>query len=408
MRLKQGYLMTKLGDNTYLLPYGQAAANLENPVRLGGVGEHIISLLENDISENDLIQRLVEKYGENAEEKRQIKSDIKEFVYYLIKQGYIEDGVRQSKALKKSSANQVETETSSGDMPCDYVAGETQKHYFRIAGITIRINAPLEFIHRDMKKFETFSVETSDICIRTATFVEGMHDDGELVLKNKELSIAEDAEKFIVNYIKNNCIKKMNVKKDGSFAEIFLRKSPDGERATYSQAAEFHYAVRSAFLLHAQSRGMAAIHSASVLIDERAALISAPSGIGKTTLAGSLKRKFGTRQLNGDLNLIGFQGNDCVSYGIPWCGTSHVCTGDDYPVGTIVFLKRGRVALANNFSKETSSLHIIQRMISPAWTRSGLEKNIEIAKKIAENVPCLEFWGTKGENSAEILYNRIR
>ena len=50
----------------------------------------------------------------------------------------------------------------------------------------------------------------------------------------------------------------------------------------------------------------------------------------------------GTPYLNGDLNLIGKRekGDGYCIYGIPWCGTSGLCTTETIELGGIILLER--------------------------------------------------------------------
>lgn len=54
------------------------------------------------------------------------------------------------------------------------------------------------------------------------------------------------------------------------------------------------------------------------------------------------KKLFDTPFLNGDLNLIGKEGDQFVVYGIPWCGTSEIFTVEKKELGGIVLLEKRR------------------------------------------------------------------
>lgn len=54
----------------------------------------------------------------------------------------------------------------------------------------------------------------------------------------------------------------------------------------------------------------------------------------------------GTPLLNGDLNLIGEENGQFFVYGIPWCGTSGICTTEKQRLGGIVLLDAMRKTTA--------------------------------------------------------------
>ena len=98
------------------------------------------------------------------------------------------------------------------------------------------------------------------------------------------------------------------------------------------------------------------------------------------------KKLFDTPFLNGDLNLIGKEGDQFVVYGIPWCGTSEIFTVE---------------------KKEQKTLRVMQRMISPPWTAGLMKKNLAFAEEIANEKPVYFLRCTKNDTAAEVMHHRI-
>ena len=425
MRLKKGYHLAQIQDNFYLLPYGQEAADLRNPIKILGTGADIMRAMQNEISFEELVLYISRKYQGNDGVKARIEGDIREFLAFLRSNGYIEELSVETTAGDEAISCPGSIEKPENDFKRQKPV-VVEGHYYKIAGISLRIDAESRYIHRFMEKFKSDLTDKPDVHIEVKEYKEdfktglfkklerknegekenlishnGLNE--ELIIKGSELDIWEDEENFIIDYKTNNYVKVAFLKKNGAYAEVLVDSEADSENGIYTRSEEFHYAVRSVFLLYAQSKGMAALHSVSVLHENKALLISAPSGTGKTTLARNLKRRYGAEQLNGDLNLLGMRGNTVVSYGIPWCGTSRICKNEDYPAEGIVFLKRGKVAILNKLSMESGCINLIHRIISPAWNLDGLEKNVLLAGEIAKAIPCMEFLANKGESSAVVL-----
>ena len=91
-------------------------------------------------------------------------------------------------------------------------------------------------------------------------------------------------------------------------------------------------------------------------IEIKYGFFSGHSGMGKSTHTNLWKEQFGTKIINGDLNLIGWSNGEQANigqsvdkpgskghpivYGMPWCGTSGIASTKSYPLGGIVLLGR--------------------------------------------------------------------
>ena len=150
---------------------------------------------------------------------------------------------------------------------------------------------------------------------------------------------------------------------------------------------------------------MFALHSASLLYLEKAWLFSGPSGIGKSTHTALWKKLFATPFLNGDLNLIGKEGEKFVVYGIPWCGTSKIFTTEKKELGGIDIPVRQE--FVDTLTEEQKTLRVMQRMISPPWTAELMVKNLKFAEAVAKEKPVYFLRCTKNDTAAETIRRQI-
>lgn len=146
----------------------------------------------------------------------------------------------------------------------------------------------------------------------------------------------------------------------------------------------------------------------TLLYKEKAWLFSGHSGMGKSTHTNLWKELFGTPLLNGDLNLIGEENGQFFVYGIPWCGTSGICTTEKQRLGGIVLL--GRDAKDNRFEIMTPAervLRVMQRMISPSWTDELVSRSLAFAETLTDEIPVFHFLCMKNPSAAHKMRQRI-
>ena len=113
--------------------------------------------------------------------------------------------------------------------------------------------------------------------------------------------------------------------------------------------------------------------------------------------------QYQTPVLNGDLNILGIKdGMPCV-YGLPWCGTSEIYTTTTYPLGGIVFLKQAPFNRVDFLSLDEQALCLVQRMISPSWTKDLVLKSLAFAEKLAPLTRILRLNCTKDPEAAAVM-----
>jgi hypothetical protein len=166
---------------------------------------------------------------------------------------------------------------------------------------------------------------------------------------------------------------------------------------------DLFHALRFAFLILAQQKELYVLHSASFLYRGRAFLVSGSSGTGKSTHSALWHDLYQTPLLNGDLNLLGIRDSIPYAYGLPWCGTSGICTPKDYPLGGIIFLKQAAIDQVQSLQPDEKVLHILQRMISPAWTKELLLRNLHFSEALAPLIFSCRLYCTKESSAARTL-----
>ena len=253
-----------------------------------------------------------------------------------------------------------------------------------------------------------------EILQRTPPF----HTNGKTLIRNEELVVCENKQGYIILFPSMNQIREAHMTVDGRFAQIYV-KGLDKEKTK----EELFHAIRHFFLFFAQRQGFFAIHSSSILYRDQVWLFSGHSGMGKSTHTNLWKEQFGTKIINGDLNLIGWSNGEQdnigqsvnkpsskgkpIVYGMPWCGTSGIASTKSYPLGGIVLLGRSDNDHFESLTNDQKIVRVMQRMISPVWTEDMLEANLECAAKLAKEVPIYYLLCTKEPSAAYVMKARI-
>lgn len=88
MRLKDDFILHNTGEDFVIIATGEATKNFNGIIKLNNMGGEIVGLLTTDISEDEIIKAIVEKYEVDYDTA---KEDIKNILDSLRKAGVILD-----------------------------------------------------------------------------------------------------------------------------------------------------------------------------------------------------------------------------------------------------------------------------------------------------------------------------
>lgn len=371
MRINEGFELFEIDGIPYILPFGQNIADLKKGFRLNESGLILWNGISEGLNRIELIERLSLIYEADSSEKKILETDVDEFLEKLRLYGVI-----------------------SGN---SYAQNE-KKRLFTIGNVRVNINASGELISDCFKEFECSEYDSYNLSISIKAGYPSVTENGQILIRNRELYVIKKADGYIFTFPEAKQIIEAHLSMDGKDACIYVH-SPYTEQLK----EDLYHAIRLIYLYRAQLENMFVVHSASILYKNKIWLFSAPSGVGKSTHVGLWHDLYQTPIINGDLNMLAIENNKPVVHGIPWCGTSGIYDNETYALGGIVFIKRGDTNEYLELSSDEKALCLMQRMISPAWTKEMLEKNLEFAKDIAELVPICRLKCTKDFLAAEIM-----
>lgn len=375
LELKNGYLLHEIAGIPYLLPYGQNIADFRRSIRLNESGVLLYHALEQGANENTLLEALVSHYQAKDSDIPALKEDISHFL------------------LQLEAANILSPAADTTTQAADY--------YFQIGPVIIAYHGPGKLL---IPSFRDFSCEHSapDLTVHIVPSSPEVHVNGDILVRTNEMTICKNEDSYLFLYPPEYGISEMHVTMDGRHAALFCPKP----HASGLSEQIFH-ALRFAFLICAQRKGLFALHSASILYRNKAWLFSGPSGTGKSTHTALWNRRYQTSYLNGDLNLLGYEAGKPIVYGIPWCGTSGCYTTSTVPLGGITFLKQAPTDALLPLNAQEIALRTIQRLVSPAWTADMLLTNLSFVEKLSVSVPFFHLQCTKEDSAAAVIKQAV-
>lgn len=134
------------------------------------------------------------------------------------------------------------------------------------------------------------------------------------------------------------------------------------------------------------------LHGVTVICRDRAVILSAPSGTGKTTLAKLLQKHCGAAIVNGDFALLSpSEEHGIVFEPTPFCGASKICHNVRLPISAIVFLEQAPTIKWMPLSTREAMTHLLSNVFIPQWDEA-LRQSVEaVAMDIVGQVPMYKF-----------------
>lgn len=87
MKLKDGFITYNSGDENLLVATGEAGKSFNGIVRNNETAAFIAELLKNEITEDEIVNKILEEY--DADEKT-VRKDVRKLLDTFIKEGFLE------------------------------------------------------------------------------------------------------------------------------------------------------------------------------------------------------------------------------------------------------------------------------------------------------------------------------
>lgn len=377
MKLTDGFILQTINNVPYLLPFGQRIAEQRHGMKINHSSAFLWNAIPKVQNKEELLTLFAEHFHATPEEVPKLKKDMDTFLHQLSVWGMIDENDKTDDVLKTS--------------------------YIHIGGLYLEFNTPDNALSEEFSPFSITECPSIDMRIDITT-TNGLSaaTAGKLLLRAEDLIVCEQDNDYLIYFPMAEQIKEAILKKDGSYAHFFCLP-PYREPLK----ADLFHAIRLVFLYLAQKKGRLAIHSASLYYKKKAWLFSGSSGTGKSTHTNLWHDLFQTPVINGDLNLIELTEKGPVIHGMPWCGTSQIADPETYPLGGIILLKKAEKNLFQKLSIDEKTLFILQRSISPSWTKDMLNENISFVGELASEIYVTRLLCTKEPAAAYFMKTQI-
>lgn len=383
MQRNNCYTLKEISNVKYILPFGQMIADHRRGIQINETGAFIWEALENDLTSEELAVLCSEHFNASENELPRIKNDINVYISTLYSLGMIKTSGISSFSLEEFSMT------------------------VNIAGLKIQLLGPRECFSRNFDAFvcTTDSSAGDNHADQKVIVYSGaplMRENGSVIIRTPELIIMELEDKYIFLFPRTPQILEASMSKDAKIVRFNCLPPFDSD----FRESMFH-AIRLSFLYLAQLHGMAVIHSASILYQDKAWLFSGHSGVGKSTHTNLWHELIGTPIINGDLNLIALKNNIPVVCGIPWCGTSGIFNTAEYRLGGIILLSQAPFDRIDELTDDQKRLLISQRFITPFWSEEMISENLTIADRLADKIMTCRLYCTKTQTAVRTIKSKI-
>lgn len=378
MKRTEHYLLKKINEKTYLLPYGQMIADLRQEIELNSSSEFLWNELPNCETREELFQKFTEHFDATEDDLPVLQNDFEQFLSTMISYGLVEVADSQY--------------TTTVD-----------KHY-SIAELTLSYHGPDELIPEKLSPFSTSHSEENkiDFYVKNSAIPRPFQAHGTLLIRNSELEVCETNEDYILFFPTFKYVDHLVIEKGNPRATLFcLPVYPEILRESIFQILRF------VFLYYCRPLEIYGCHSASIHYNDQAWLFCGSSGTGKSTHTNLWHELYDTKILNGDMNLLGFHDSTPVVYGSPWCGTSGISSTETVPLGGIVILSQSTENQCHILTDGKQILALYHRFIVPCWDERMVTENLAFAEKITQTKPILHLACTPTPDAVAVIKHFI-
>lgn len=262
LKKQPGFVLKKIKDSYYLLPFGQQVADQKKGLFLNETGAFLWECLCDTTKHAELVKKLAGHYHLEESDFPMLEEDVTLFLNQLTSFDILKD---------------------DGDS-----ADSLSSIYMNIADLVIRLCGPAELFPKEFSAFacdpKTAQKITQEIHLICQSPTK---QNGTVLLRNRELSILEHADGYVMLFPTLKNIFEAHMTKDGHLVQIYCSSA-----VTESNLENLFHAIRPFFLFIAQKNGKFAVHSASLLYKEKAWLFSRSLRHGKIHSHQSLEGAF--------------------------------------------------------------------------------------------------------------------
>ena len=151
-------------------------------------------------------------------------------------------------------------------------------------------------------------------------------------------------------------------------------------------------------------------HSVAICVDDRAWLITAPSGTGKSTQYRNWKALFGdeVRLICGDKPILEFQNSgDIIVHPSPWRGKERWRGSSPAKLSGVVYLEQGLYNEISLMSASDALVPLYTQFLYRPETETQLRQVASMLDRMVSQIPVWKLVNTGDKASARLTYDTI-
>lgn len=223
-----------------------------------------------------------------------------------------------------------------------------------------------------------------------------------VIKQTKKKRFYEDKDYEYVLFVDDNetPLNLIKRKKDFKKYEIYLNKDQ-------KNIAGIEYTIHQmVFLEMALNCGFLPIHASAFEYHRKAVLITAPSGVGKSTLGRRMYDLYNLPIINDDKPLLRVENEEILVYSSPFSGKESKNINTVLPLGLIVFLERGSNKVKHIGAKE--AINEISRNIFRPNELELWDIFVDIANRTIKDNMLIKYEASNTDEAAEVLYKYLK
>ena len=152
-----------------------------------------------------------------------------------------------------------------------------------------------------------------------------------------------------------------------------------------------------------------AYHSVAIRVNNKAYLIAADSGVGKTTQYLNLKKLYGGRIeiINGDKPILKFLDDKIIVQSSPWRGKEHFGSDISGELAGVIFLRQYNSNIICRIDPATIVVSSFGKFLFNPDHETTVRKVAELDRQLLNTTPVYLFDNKGDLESSKLLYERV-
>ncbi len=280
MKPDKCWTLQTIAGTPYILPFGQAVADLKRGILVNETGAFLWEQLQNDPSREELLSAFAAHYQASEQELLQLEKDLDEFLAQLTALGILStkacamppvfpaDHPAENHAITGVLPSTQEHFSEIGALPSPQerfaeIGGlpSPQERFAEIGGLSVRLVGPASAFAPEFAPFSCPPRDEADLTVEIVTALPRCNlADAPFLIRHPELTVQDCQNRYLLHFPQTPQIRKAHLSKDGASARFFC--APPFEEPLVT---DLFHAIRLAYLYLAQKRGIFALHCASIL-----------------------------------------------------------------------------------------------------------------------------------------------